>query len=128
MKTAEKFLVDFMKKHEDYLDAAKRYQDYRALPFWKRWFTTVVKPVRDSCYDSYPVYRSYDMLIELRMYFCQDRREITLAINENNCGYKVNVETGEKSYYLGRIDPKISNEAECLLQSIRNKLSRLIVE
>ena len=131
LENAKKVLIDFQVKHENYLDASQKYQEYKNLPFWKKWITKSVEaPRRSYLYEAYPVYTSRRgmMYIEMRMYFSGMHKEITLAINEGNRGYKVNVDTGEKSYYLGRVNPEISIAAEEILESIREELAPLIIE
>ena len=131
LENAKKALVDFQMKHESYLDAAQKYQEYKNLPFWKRMISRRVEaPRRSYLYEAYPVYtsRRKTMYIEMRMYFSGTYKEITLAINEGNRGYKVNVDTGEKSYYLGRVNPEISIAAEEILEDIRKELASLYVE
>lgn len=131
LENAKKALIDFQVKHENYLDASKKYQEYENLPFWKKWVTKSVEaPRRDYLYEDFPIYRSIRgmMTIELRMYFSGVNKEITLAINEGGRGYKVDVNTGEKSYYLGRVNPTITISAEEILKSIREELAPLIIE
>lgn len=131
LTNAKQALIDFQMKHENYLDASQKYQEYKNLPFWKKWITKSVEaPRRDYLYESFPIYRGIGdmMVIELRMYFSGVHKEITLAINENNHGYKVNIDTREKSYYLGKVNPNISVAAEELLESIRKELAPLYVE
>lgn len=131
LENAKKALIDFQVKHENYLDASKKYQEYENLPFWKKWVTKSVEaPRRDYLYEDFPIYRSIRgmMTIELRMYFSGVNKEITLAINEGGRGYKVDVNTGEKSYYLGRVNPTITISAEEILESIREELAPLIIE
>lgn len=127
---AKQAFIDFQRKHEAYLDAAKQYQEYRSLPFWKKWMTKKVEAPKDYLYNSYTIYRSIRgvMAIELRMYFFGSRKEITLAINEQNRGFKINIATKEKSYYLGRVNPTITEGAEEILESIRKELAPLYVE
>lgn len=130
IEKAKKALIDFQKKHESYLDAAKQYQDYKHLPFWRKWFTTEVREPKHYCYDVCTVHNSTrcSFLIELRMYYSGTNKEITLAVNENNHGYKINIATKEKSYYLGKVDPNISMSAEGLLEDIRKELVSLYIE
>ena len=128
LTNAKKVLIDFQVKHENYLDASQKYQEYKDLPFWKKWITKSAEaPRRDYLYEDFPIYRSIRgmMTIELRMYFSGVNKEITLAINEGGRGYKVDVNTGEKSYYLGRVNPEISEE---ILEDIRKELAPLIIE
>ena len=131
LEKAKKALIDFQVKHESYLDTVRQYQEYKNLPFWKKWVTKKIEaPRRDYLYEDFPIYRSIRgmMAIELRMYFSGTHKEITLAINEGNRGYKVNVDTGEKSYYLGRVNPEISIAAEEILEDIRKELAPLYIE
>lgn len=126
---AKKVLVEFQKKHEDYLEKAANYAAWKSLPFWKRWFTKRVDaPRRDYLYENYVIISNSHLHIELRMYYSREDKSITLAINENNCGYKVNVATGRISHYLGRVNPNISEKAAMLLESIRKELAPLYVE
>lgn len=131
LANAKKVLIDFQVKHENYLNAVKQYEDYKNLPFWKKWVTKSVEaPRRDYLYEAYPIYRSIRgmMAIELRMRFSGAFKEITLAINEGNRGYILNVDTKEKSYFLGRVNPVITEAAEEILESIREELAHLIIE
>lgn len=131
LQKAKQALIDFQKKHESYLDAIRQYQDYKNLPFWKKWFTERVEaPRRNYLYENFPIYRSIRgmMAIELRMYFSGTEKEITLAINEGNRGYKVDVNTGEKSYYLGKVNPAITESAKEILEGIRKELASLYIE
>lgn len=131
LERTKKALIDFQVKHENYLDASQKYQEYKDLPFWKKWFTKKVEaPRRDHLYEEFPIYRSIRgmMTIELRMYFSGVNKEITLAINEGGRGYKVDVNTGEKSYYLGRVNPVITESAEEILEDIRKELAPLYIE
>ena len=131
LTNAKQALISFQMKHENYLDASQKYQEYKNLPFWKKWITKRVEaPRRNYLYEDFPIYRSVRgmIAIELRMYFSGVHKEITLAINEGNHGYKVNLDTGEKSYYLGRVNPNISIAAEELLENIRRELAPLYVE
>ena len=130
IEKAKKALVDFQKKHESYLDAAKQYQEYKSLPFWKKWFKTEVKEPKHYCYDVCTVHSSTRcaFIIELRMYYSGPNKEITLAVNENNHGYRLNIATREKSYYLGKINPNISISAEDFLENIRKELIPLYIE
>ena len=126
---AKKVLVEFQKKHEDYLREAANYAAWKSLPFWKRWFSEKVPvPHRDYLYENYVIVSNSYMLIELRMFFSREEKSVTLAINENNCGYKINVATGRISHYLGRVNPNISKDAKSLLESIRKELAPLYVE
>lgn len=123
LNAAKSALVRFYKSHEQYLETARRYQDYLDLPFWKKWFVSKVeKPRKDYRYDVCTIRRDWSLVIELRMYFSGTNKEITLAVNENNKGYKLNILTGEKSCYLGRVNPHISEETENLLIDIRYEL------
>lgn len=131
LEKAKKALIDFQMKHESCLDAARQYQEYKNLPFWKKWVTKRVEaPGRDYLYEDFTIYRGLRgvMAIELRMYFFGTHKEITLAINEQNRGYKVDVNTGEKSYYLGRVNPVITESAEQILEDIRKELAPLYIE
>lgn len=131
LQKAKQALIDFQKKHESYLDAVRQYQDYCNLPFWKKWFAEKPQvPNRSYLYETAIVFSSTRcrFLIELRMYYSGTEREITLAVNEGNCGYRLNVETDKKSSYLGRVNPNISEYAENLLKEIRSELAPLIVE
>lgn len=131
LTNAKQALIDFQVKHENYLDASKKYQEYKDLPFWKKWITKSVEaPRRDYLYEAYPVYRSIRgmMAIELRMRFSGAFKEITLAINEGNRGYILNVDTKEKSFFLGRVNPAITEAAEEILEDIRKELAPLIIE
>lgn len=131
LENAKQALIDFQVKHESYLDASKKYQEYKDLPFWKKWITKSVEaPRRDYLYEAYPVYRSIRgmMAIELRMRFSGAFKEITLAINEGNRGYILNVDTKEKSFFLGRVNPAITEAAEEILEDIRKELAPLIIE
>lgn len=126
---AKQALIEFQKEHESYLEKRKSYQEWRNLPFWKKWFTKRIEaPHRDYLYKSLTVYSRRNLTIELRMYYSREDKSITLAINENNCGYKINVATGRISHYLGRVNPNISPKAESLLESIRKELAPLYVE
>lgn len=131
LTNAKQALIDFQVKHENYLDASKKYQEYKDLPFWKKWITKSVEAHRrDYLYEAYPVYRSIRgmMAIELRMRFSGAFKEITLAINEGNRGYILNVDTKEKSFFLGRVNPAITEAAEEILEDIRKELAPLIIE
>lgn len=131
LEKTKKALIDFQKKHESYLEAAKQYQEYKNLPFWKKLLTMKVEaPRKNYLYRDFAVYYSTRrrFLIELRMYYSGSHKEITLVVNENNCGYKLNIATGEKSYYLGRVNPTISKSAEEILENVRKELSPLYVE
>lgn len=126
LKYAKQALIDFQEEHESYLDASQKYKKYQNLPFWKKWVTkTIEPPHRDYLYRNYTVCRSPrgHLVIELRMYYSGENKEITLALNEGNHGYKVNIDTGEKSYYLGKVNPNISIYAEELLEHIRKELA-----
>ena len=111
---AKQALIDFQRKHESYLDAAKQYQEYKNLPFWKKWVAKKIEVPKDYLYEVFPIYISKRgmMTIELRMYFSGSCKEVTLAINEGGRGYKRNVDTKEKTYYLGRVNPVITESAE----------------
>jgi len=130
IERAKKALIDFQIKHESYLNAVKQYEDYKNLPFWKKWFITEVREPKHYCYDVCTVHNSTrcSFLIELRMYYSGVHKEITLAVNENNHGYKLNIATKEKSYYLGKVNPNISISAENILENIRKELVSLYVE
>lgn len=126
---AKQALIDFQMKHENYLDASQKYQEYNNLPFWKKWITKSVEaPRRNYLYEDFPIYKSIRMCIELRMYFSGTHKEITLAINEGGRGYKLNVDTKEKTYYLGRVNPVITEAAEKLLEDIRKELAPLYIK
>ena len=130
LERAKKALTDFQAKHESYLDAAKQYQEYIHLPFWKKWVTKKIEaPRRDYLYETFPIYVSKRgmMSIELRMYFSGAHKEITLAINEEGRGYMLNVDTKEKSYFLGKVNPVITEAAEEILEDIRKELAPLYV-
>lgn len=130
LRNAKIALIDFQEDHKSYLEKQKSYQEYRKLPFWKKWVTkTIEPPYRDHLYRNYIVCISSrrNLVIELRMYYFKKNKEITLAINENNHGFRVNLESGEKSYYLGRVNPNISIYAEELLENIRKELASLVV-
>ena len=131
LERAKKALISFQMKHESYLDAAKQYQEYQNLPFWKKWVTKKIEaPRRDFLYEVFPIYLSKRgmMAIELRMYFSGAHKEITLAINEEGRGYMVNIDTKEKTYYLGRVDSTITEAAEEILEEIRKELASLYIE
>jgi hypothetical protein len=127
IKNAKKALIKFQKKHESYLDAAKQYQEYKKLPFWKKWFVEEVKSPKDYCYDVCTICCTSSVVIELRMYFSGKFKEITLAINEKGNGYKLNIDTKEKTYYLGSVNPNISLGAELILEDIRRELAPLYI-
>lgn len=129
LTNAKQALISFQMKHESYLDAVRQYQEYRNLPFWKKWVTKSVEaPRRNYLYEVYPVYTSKRgvMYIELRMYYSGTTKEITLAINEGNHGYRINLATKEKIYYLGKVNPSISIAAEEILENIRKELFQYI--
>lgn len=129
LRIVKEALIEFQKEHESYLEKRKSYQEYIRLPFWKKWTTkTVNPPHRDYLYRNCTV-RSLrgHLIVELRMWYSGENKEITLAINEDNHGFKVNVATGKKSYYLGKVNPNISIYAGELLENIRKELAPLIV-
>ena len=131
IEKAKQALIDFQKKHESYLDAARQYQEYNSLPFWKKWMTKKVEsPRRDYLYEDSTIYYSTrcNFIIELRMYYSGSHNEITLAVNEGGHGYKLNIYTGEKSFYLGRVNPIISQNAEEILENIRKELTPLYIK
>ena len=128
LTNAKKALIKFQREHESYLDASQKYQEYKLLPFWKKWFTDVVEaPRRNYLYECYTIVSKTYLKIELRMYFSGRNKEISLALNECNKGFKIDLNTGEKSYYLGRVNPSVSPEAEALLENIRKELAYLYV-
>ena len=128
LQKAKQALIEFQKEHESYLDASQKYQEYENLPFWKKWFTESVEaPRRNYLYKCCTIISKTHLKVELRMYFSGKNKEISLAINESNKGYMIDLNTGEKSHYLGRVNPSVSSEAEDLLETIRKELVYLYV-
>lgn len=130
LKRAKQALIDFQQKYESYLEAEQKFQEYQNLPFWKKWFVETVDSPRDHLYECITIHNSTRcaFLIELRMSFFGTTKRIELAVNENYHGYKLDIISKEKRYYLGRVDPNISISAEEILENIRKELAPICIE
>lgn len=124
---AQQLLIEAEKNRESYLQEEAGYQTFLSLPWYKKLFKEMEKP-HFHYYSSIPLLRNWHQVIEIRMYYNDSVREITLALNEDNHGYRLNVDTGEKSSYLGSVNETVSQEFEELAEQFRKVFAKLIVE
>lgn len=121
-------LIELQKDQEVWMEKNTQYETYKNLPFWKRLFATKVeKPWFSRCMDV-TLYQSRHMVIVFRMYFHEDKRELSYVINEDGYGYKINVDTYEKSSLIGSKGMQISQYAETVLDSTMRLINPLIIE
>ena len=125
---AKEILIQREKEFENYLQKRDKYLTYCALPWHKRIFGTRVEEPDFHTYNDIRVWSGALSCINLRIYYSGTSREITLAINELNNGFMLNVETGEKSSYLGRVGTDISDSIIYIAENIRKEIAPLVVE
>lgn len=125
---AQMQLKELQTEQEAWMEKSKAYKAYKSLPFWKKLFASKVeRPYFSRCCDV-TVYQSRHMVIVFRMYFHEDKRELSYVINEDNHGYKINVDTCEKSSLIGSKGMQISQYAETTLNSVMRIINPLIIE
>lgn len=116
------------KEFDKYLNELAKYEVWHKLSWWKKLFTKKVNKPNFYHSNMVRVYSNNTMCIELRLYYCNGRRELTLAINELGNGYRLDIESMKVLPYLGKVNKDISDEARRILVEIRNQLAPLIVE
>jgi len=117
------------KQREDFLQKDLEYVTWKSLPWWRRWTTLhVVKSPDFHIYREFPLYSNCHQLIELRLLYSKHSRSAMLALNENNCGYKLDILTGEKEGYLGRVDMAVSAQFAEYAEKLRRELAPYFVE
>lgn len=126
---AKAAIIAAEKKHEEFITKNLEYQSFNSLPWYKKLLTLhpVVKP-EYHYYEFITLCKGRHHAVELRLYYSGTYREITLAINEDYCGFRLNVDTLEKIPYLGKVDRKVSKEFFAYVMKLRNILAPLIVE
>lgn len=126
---AKEQLVVAEKKHEEFIQKNSEYQSFISLPWYKRLLTWhPVKKPEFHHNEFITLYIDSHHCVELRMHYWGLRREIVLAINEDCCGFRLDVDTLEKKPYLGRVEMKVSEEFLSYVMELRNQLSPLLVE
>lgn len=125
---AQMQLIALQTEQEAWMEKNAKYETYKSLPFWRKLFTSKVeRPYFSRCMDV-TIYRSNHMVIVFRMYFHEDKRELSYVINEDGYGYKINVDTYEKSSLIGSKGMQISQYAETVLDSTMRLINPLIIE
>lgn len=126
---AKKQLIAVEKKYEEFIQKNSEYQSFISLPWYKRLLTwhPVEKP--DFYHNEFiTLYIDNHHCVELRMNYWGLRREIVLAINEDYCGFRLDVDTLERKPYLGRVEMEVSEEFMSYVMVLRNQLAPLLVE
>lgn len=126
---AKTALVAAEKRHEEFITKNSEYQSFISLPWYKRMLILhpVKKPTFFHC-EFVTLYCDNHHSVELRLYYSGIHREIVLAINEDYCGFRLDVDTLEKKPYLGKVDMEVSNEFFDYVMVLRNMLAPLLVE
>lgn len=121
-------LIALQTEQEAWMEKNAQYETYKSLPFWKRLFATKVeKPWFSRCMDV-PLLRTNHLAIVFRMYFHEDKRELSYAINEDGYGYKYIFDTDTKEPLIGSKGMQISQYAETMLNSTMRLINPLIIE
>lgn len=125
----KRIIKEFLKSHADYQEQAARYAAYKSLPWWKKIFAKEVeRPYGSSRFMAVPLYDTFGMRIELRMYYCNSKVEFSVAVNEAGRGYKVDVATSEVESLIGAKSRRISPKAEVLVGKCLAYSKNLIAE
>jgi len=125
----KQLIAEAEKQREDFLQKDLEYVTWKNLPWWRRWTTFhVVKSPDFHIYREFPLHSNWHQLIELRLLYSKHSRSVTLAINENNCGYRLDILTGEKEGYLGRVDMTVSAQLAEYAENLRKELAPLFIE
>jgi len=125
---AQMQLKELQTEQEAWMEKSKAYKAYKSLPLWKKLFASKVeRPYFSRCMDV-TIYNSRHMVIVFRMYFHEDKHELSYVINEDGYGYKINVDTYEKSSLIGSKGMKISQYAETTLNFVMRIINPLIIE
>lgn len=126
----KRLINDFLKSHADYQEQAARYAAYKSLPWWKRIFAKEVeRPYGSgSRFMAVPLHDTFGMRIELRMYYCDDKVEFSVAVNEAGHGYKVDVFTNEVESLIGAKSTVISPKAAALVGKCLTYSKNLVQE
>lgn len=128
LNRAKAAIITAGQQYDKYLDNLIAYNRYNNLPWYKKWFTTKINKPTFYYYNEEIVYSDFNTIIVLRVFYTETSKLISLAINELGNGYSLNIETMQKTPFLGRRKSTISKESEERLLSIRNILAPLIVE
>lgn len=121
-------LIGLQTEQEAWMEKNAAYKAYKCLPFWKKLFASKVeKPYFSRCMDV-TIYSSRHMLIVFRMYFHEDKRELSYVINEDGYGFKYIVDTDTKESLIGSKGMQVSAYAETTLNSVMRLLNPLIIE
>lgn len=125
---AQMQLKELQTEQEAWMEKNAQYETYKSLPFWKKLFTAKVeKPWFSRCMDV-TLYQSRHMVIAFRMYFHENKHELSYVINEDGYGYKYNVDTDTKESLIGSKGMQISQYAETVLDSTMRLINPLIIE
>lgn len=121
-------LIELQTEQEAWMEKNAAYKAYENLPFWKKLFTSKVeRPYFSRCCDV-TLYQSRHMVIAFRMYFHEDKRELSYVINEDGYGFKYNVDTDTKESLIGSKGTQVSAYAETMLNSTMRLINPLIIE
>lgn len=126
---AKRQLIVAEKKYEEFIQKNSEYQSFISLPWYKRLLTwhPVKKP--DFYHNEFiTLYMDSHHCVELRIVYLGTRREITLALNEDYRGFRLDVDTLERMPYLGRVEMEVSEEFLSYVMILRNQLAPLLVE
>lgn len=125
---AQRQLIGLQTEQEAWMEKNAQYETYKSLPFWKKLFTSKVeKPYFSRCMDV-TIYSSCHMVIVFRMYFHEDKRELSYVINEDGYGFKYIVDTDTKESLIGSKGMQVSLYAETVLEAFMNSINPLIIE
>lgn len=121
-------LIALQKDQEAWMEKNAQYETYKSLPFWKRLFAAKVeRPYFSRCMDV-TIYSSRHMVIVFRMYFHEDKRELSYVINEDGYGFKYIVDTDTKESLIGSKGMQVSLYAETVLEAFMHSINPLIIE
>ena len=121
-------LIALQTEQEAWMEKNAAYKAYESLPFWKKLFTAKVeRPHFSRCMDV-TLYHSRHMVIAFRMYFHENKHELSYVINEDGYGFKYNVDTNAKESLIGSKGMQVSLYAETTLSSTMRLLNPLIIE
>lgn len=128
MTRIEKVMNSFAKDVKEIISSYDKYEEYQNYSFIKKLFVKKPTPSRRSYLSRRAViFSDPTTLIEIRFsafpkstHFSEWKTSIYLCINENGHGYMLDIVSGEKSYYLGRVNPTISVRGESFIEYYKN--------
>jgi len=128
--TAAEYMTTIINEAEtrraEYMTKKHAADQFAALPWWKRVIKTRPEAPRLCFFRTATMKRDFCECIEVRVYYTETRREVSIAINEAGNGFKIDARTGEKSPLIGAKGQTISNENAAYIETLRRQLADIL--